>query len=195
MKKRLLLDCDEVIVDSGFMKLINEYLGTNYKLEDYTEYYIDKLLIPEDKLDGFAVYIRDRNFYEDPIIMKDAVRVLEKLSKKYDIYVCSACVSPLNVEGSGRKFKDKYEFLLKYFPFLDPYKFIFTCSKNVFKVDIQIDDRYCNMDDKECLNILFPSYHNKDIDEEELKKRNIIRAGLDEDNAWNVIEEMLLKDN
>ena len=35
-KKVLLLDVDEVIVFSGFLPLINEFLHTNYKIDDFT---------------------------------------------------------------------------------------------------------------------------------------------------------------
>ena len=98
-------------------------------------------------------------------------------NKTYDIYICSACVMFCMIEQSGKFFMDKYNWLLKTFPFLDPNKFILTNSKNIFKADIQIDDRLSNFDNEIETKILFPSYHNKNISDNELKQNGVIRAG------------------
>lgn len=43
----------------------------------------------------------------------------------------------------------------------------------------QIDDRLPKLDNDINLRILFPSYHNKNITNEELKEKGVIRAGFD----------------
>ena len=49
MKKKILLDIDEVFCFSGYLELVNEFLNTNYKIDDFDDYYIDEVAIPEDK--------------------------------------------------------------------------------------------------------------------------------------------------
>ena len=192
--KKILLDVDEVITFSGFVEAVNDFLGTTYTVDDFDDYYIDQVCIPESKRKEFRKFIDQRNLYENPDILDDAIEVIKKLNDYYDIYVCSSCVNPMNVEGSGRMFNDKYNFLIKYLPFLNPEHFIFTSVKNMFKADIQIDDRVNNFSEGIATKILFPSYHNKDVSEEELKKKNIIRAGYNYHKGWKEVEKILLKD-
>ena len=45
-KKKILLDCDKVICFSGFLEAVNDFLGTNYEIDDFTDYYIDDVIIP-----------------------------------------------------------------------------------------------------------------------------------------------------
>ena len=47
--KRLLIDMDDVICENGFIRMINEFLGTKYKSEDANSYYVNDL-IPKDKI-------------------------------------------------------------------------------------------------------------------------------------------------
>ena len=64
MKKTLLLDVDEVIVFSGFLEAINDFLGTNYVIDEFSEYYIDSVVIPSDRMDEFNEFLRNRNLYD-----------------------------------------------------------------------------------------------------------------------------------
>ena len=41
--KRLMIDMDNCITDALFMDRINEFLGTNYKLEEQTEFKLQNL--------------------------------------------------------------------------------------------------------------------------------------------------------
>ncbi len=190
--KSILLDVDEVITFSGFLPVVNEFLGTNYEIDDLDNYYIDRTLIPEDRLDEWRKFMDERNFYENPEILPDAIDVIEKLNQKYEIYICSACVNGLNIAGSGRMFANKYNFLIKYLPFLNPEHFIFTSVKHLFKADIQIDDRVNNFDNDVKTKILFPSYHNKDVSDEELRTKGIVRAGREWRTGWKEVEKILL---
>ena len=113
--------------------------------------------------------------------------------QKYEIYICSACLNTFDLDNSGIQFKNKYDFLRKNLPFINPQKFILTSSKNMVKADIQIDDYLPNFDNDTKLKILFPSYHNKNIDDEILKEKNIIRAGYDWKTGWQEISKILLK--
>lgn len=194
-KKTLLLDIDEVFCFCGFLEAVNEFLGTNYEIDDFTNYYIDEAAIPKERMEEFNNFIKGKNMYENPFILPGAIEGIRALSEEYDIYVCSSCINPFDIENSGRRFADKYDMLLKYLPFLDPGHFIFTSAKHMFKADVQIDDRLSNFDESIETKILFPSYHNKDITDEELASKGAIRAGYDWREGWaNVLNILLSKD-
>lgn len=186
-KEKLLLDIDEVICNPGFLYLINKFLDTNYQIDDFTDYYIDDVIGDDDKKQAFYKYYLQHNAYDYAELLPYAYEVIEKLNIKYDLYICSACVNPFFAKESGKLFMDKYNWLLKTFPFLNPNNFIFTNTKNMFKADIQIDDRLQNLNGDVKLKLLFVSYHNKDISDKELKASGVIRV-----DGWKEIENILL---
>ena len=191
-KKVLLLDVDEVIVFSGFLEAVNEFMHTDYEIDDFTDYYIDEVVIPKERMPEFNNFLRNRNMYEKQNLLPNAVEVIKKLNEKYDIYLLSSCVNFFDVDGSGRNFADKYNFLIKTLPFINPGHIILTSAKHLFKADVQIDDRVNNLEHDIPLKILFPSYHNKEFTDEELKEKNIIRIGTNWRTAWKDIEKHLL---
>ena len=132
--------------------------------------------------------MKDKNLYDNAKVFPNAVGVLKKLNEVYDVYICSSCVWRGMERDSGIFFKQKFDFLVKHFPFLDPNKFIFSSSKNILYADIQIDDRAENLLGKVKTKIMFTAFHNRKIEDKDLKKLKIIRA-----NNWKEIGEMLLK--
>lgn len=192
-KKDLLLDVDEVICFSGYLEAVNDFLNTNYNIDDFDCYYIDEKVIPKERFKEFNEYVSKRNLYDYTSFLPGAIETIKKLNEKYEIYICSACLNIFDLDNSGIQFKNKYDFLRKNLPFINPQKFILTSSKNMVKADIQIDDYLPNFDNDTKLKILFPSYHNKNIDDEILKEKNIIRAGYDWKTGWKEISKILLK--
>ena len=187
-KKKLLIDVDEVLCNSELLTKINEFKNTKYKIDDFTDYYLDDYVLSSEKeKQKFYKFYLEKNSYDYATLLPNAYEVLEKLNRIYDIYICSACVMFCMIEQSGKFFMDKYNWLLKTFPFLDPNKFILTNSKNIFKADIQIDDRLSNLGGYISQKLLFTSYHNKNISDKELNILNIIRV-----NSWKDIEKILL---
>ena len=77
--KRLLIDMDDVICENGFIRMINEFLGTNYKSEDANSYYVNDL-IPKDKFEEWVKFFEEKNVYDYVNIVKDAPEVIEKLN-------------------------------------------------------------------------------------------------------------------
>lgn len=191
-KKKILLDIDEVVCFSGFLQVLNRFLNANYHIDQFTTYYLEEEVLTDYQKPKFMEYLSTQNLYEVPDFLPGAIETLERLNEYFDIYVCSSCVNPEDLNSSGRIFQDKYNFLIKYLPFLDPRKFIFTSTKNIFKADIQIDDRIQNLDSDIETKILFPSYHNKNITDEELKEKGILRAGTEWRNAWEEAEKILM---
>ena len=192
-KKDLLLDVDEVICFSGYLEAVNDFLNTNYNIDDFDCYYIDEKVIPKERFKEFNEYVSKRNLYDYTSFLPGAIETIKKLNEKYEIYICSACLNTFDLDNSGIQFKNKYDFLRKNLPFINHQKFILTSSKNMVKADIQIDDYLPNFDNNTKLKILFPSYHNKNIDDEILKEKNIIRAGYDWKTGWQEISKILLK--
>ena len=188
MKKSILLDVDEVICFPGFLKACNDFLNTNCEIDDFDTYYLDEQIIPKDRWDEFISFLGKRNVYDDAVLLPDAFDVIKKLNDIYDIYICSSCINPFDINGSGCLFKNKYEYLVRELPFLDPTKFIFTNSKHLIKADIQIDDRLNNLDNDVGTHILFSSYHNLN----DKLPENVIRAGTHWSNAWKDIENILI---
>ena len=82
----------------------------------------------------------------------------------------------------------KYDFLRKTFPFINPHNFIFLGNKSVLNCDIKIDDRIDNLEGANT-KILFTAFHNKNINESELEKQGIKRV-----TSWKEIEKLLLKE-
>lgn len=187
MKKKLLVDLDYVICYPGFLKLVNDFCGTNYKESDFTEYIIDDVIGPQERINEFYEFYLTQDGYKDAVLIDGAKETLRKLSQEYDIYLCSACVMFGAERKSAKLFKDKFEYLMSEFDFLDPEKIIFTNSKNMFVADVQIDDRLPNLLGPVKIKLLFEAYHNKNISDDELKENNVIRV-----RSWKEIEGLLL---
>lgn len=186
-KKKILIDIDEVICNSNFVKILNEFKNTNYKLDDFKNYLIEDFLEQEEK-EKFYDFFLARDSYEKVDFIEGAIDTIKKLCETCDVYLYSACVMYGREKASSRIFMDKYNFIMKHMPFIDPYKIIFTNTKNLFLGDIQIDDRLNNLEGPTKLKLLFTAYHNKDIKEETLKEKEVIRV-----NNWQEVEKQINK--
>ena len=51
--QKLLVDIDEVLCQSTFLDEMNKFLKTNYKIDDFTEYYIDDALGTDENKQKF----------------------------------------------------------------------------------------------------------------------------------------------
>lgn len=191
-RKSILLDVDEVVCFSGILQAVNDFLGTEYVIDDFTDYYIDEVAIPKERFSEFNHFLDTRNLYANACLLPGAIESIKELNEVYDIYPCSSCINPFNIKGSSRLFADKYNFLIENLPFIDPERFILTSAKHMFKADIKIDDRVPNLNGHIETKILFPSYHNKNIINGELKEKGIVRAGYDWITGWDEVKTILL---
>ncbi|MGN0973455.1 MAG: hypothetical protein ACI4OT_01795 [Bacilli bacterium] len=184
--KKLLIDIDEVICENGFVEALNKFKNTNYKLDDFKNYLIEDFLDSDEK-EAFYDFFLERDSYENVNLIKDSIEVIKELNEVCDIYLYSACIMYGRENNCGRIFSDKYNFIIKYLPFIDPKKIIFTNTKNLFLGDIQIDDKLSNLEGPIKLKLLFTAYHNKEIDDKTLKEKNIIRV-----NNWQDVKKIVL---
>jgi len=185
--RRIMIDLDDTIVEGGYLQVLNKYMGTNYTYDDVDTYFVESLL-PEDKVQEYLEYFYNKeNVYNYITIKKNAIEVIEKLSKKYEIIICSAYLDKRMPEKSGIITNNKHMWLIKNLPFLEPKNFIFTSRKDLVDCDIKIDDKVSNLKGHGKLKLLMSGYHNKKYTEKELKEKGIIRV-----ESWDEIEKILL---
>lgn len=184
--KKIMIDMDDVICGGGFLKLVNDFLGTDYKETDIQTYYIQDL-IPKEKMQEWAKFFAQKNIYNYTQILPNAYNVMEQLNKKYELYITTAYIFRDDKEKSSKLLKNKFDYLIKNFPFIQPEQYIFTSNKEIVECQIKIDDKPANLEGDAELKLLFTAYHNKNIPNEELQKNNLIRV-----NNWNEIGKILL---
>lgn len=178
---------DNVITDGIFLELINNFLGTNYKHNDLKNYYLQYLI--SDKREDFWESVKDKNFYEGAVLFDRCREVLEKLNEVYDIYIVTAYLWNDYLDLSGNNLKNKYYYLREMLSFINPEKYIFTTNKKLLNFDIRIDDKLENIEGGN-IKLLFTAWHNRDLDNEYLRKNNVIRV-----NNWTDIEKILLNND
>lgn len=183
MKKKLMLDLDDVICGGGFLYLINKFLGTSYEESYFKEFYMQDI-IPDKE--AFGEFLLQQNFYNYCELKPRALEVIEKLNNKYDLYICTSYIVKEVIDKSGLFVLQKYEYLKKNLPFISPYKYIFASDKNILNFDIKIDDRIENLGGN-ATKYLFSAFHNLEMTDNELALKNIVRV-----TGWDDIENILL---
>lgn len=184
MKKTIMIDMDDVICASDFVEVMESYLGRKVEIEDGQGFYLQDMMTDEEKEDFFKNF-DEVNLYKNTLPYEGCVEAIKKLSDNYEVYICTDFIWREAVWAAGTNAKNKYDYLLKYFPFIDPKHFIFGGVKSIINCDIKIDDYPINLENAET-KILFSAYHNINMTDEELKEKGMIRA-----NSWNEILEIL----
>lgn len=184
--EKLIIDMDDVLCGKGFLRIVNEFLGTEYEEKDANSYYINDL-IPKEKFLDWVQFFEEKNLYEYVDLKDNVQEVLEKLSKKYDIYIATSYVFRDDKKISGKVLKDKFDYLYKNFPFINPEKYIFITNKEIINADIRIDDNIEKLKGNAKIKLLFTAYHNENITKEELEEKGLIRV-----NNWKEVEKILI---
>lgn len=184
MKKEvIMIDMDDVITSGGFLYLINKFLDTNYKEEDFKEYYMQDIIPNKTE---FFEWFKTQNMYDNATLLPSAYEVIKELNNHYEVYIGTAFLFKEIKNESGFILNQKFEFLKKNLPFIKPEQYIFINNKSLLKVDIKIDDRIENLDGVK-KKILFTAYHNANISNDELNKKDIKRV-----KSWQEIKRILL---
>lgn len=187
MKKSILVDMDETIVNNRFPTFLEEFL----KKVDYTKL---KSFNRQDLIKGreneFKKKYKFNNLYkneEGSFIepLNDCIKVLKRLNEKYEVFIVTSYKWKEDIFDPANNLKNKYEYLENYFPFLNSNNFIFIDDKTLIHFDIGIDDNPRNLVNCD-LKLLMTERRNKNISDEELKKQNIVRV-----NDWNEIYNLL----
>lgn len=183
MKKKIMIDMDDVITQGGFLHLINEFLGSSYKIDDFKEFYMQDML--PDK-EAFFSWFVEQNQYDYCEMLPGAKEVIEELNKHYDVYIGTSYVFRDIPHESSVILKQKCDYLKKELPFITPFQYIFLYDKSILNIDIKIDDKPDNLTNCE-RKILFNAWHNNNLTEDELNELGIERV-----NSWYEIKEKLI---
>jgi 5'(3')-deoxyribonucleotidase len=156
--ERIIIDMDEVIADP--MGDMISWYDKEYGLPiDYEK------MLGGSWVKGFPVkhheIIRERlyaeGFFRRLPVMKDAVEILEKMNKEYEVFIVSAATEFPN------SLKDKLEWLMEHFPFLSWRQLVLCGDKRLISGDYMIDDHVKNLQHFNGKKYLFTSAHNLDI--------------------------------
>ncbi len=185
MEKKVIVDMDFVMCDSGFLNMINKFLGTNYMESDFTNYYMQEVI---SDIETFYEYLTHNNMYECCTIYPYAQEVLKELNNKYRILIASSCILPgMNINLLKKHICNKIDFLSTNFPFINFNQYAFLDDKKALTPYCKIDDKLSNLEGAE-IKLLYTAYNNLNYDKSFLEGENIIRA-----DDWKDIKRILLK--
>lgn len=110
----------------------------------------------------------------------DAVKYVEQLIKDgQDVYIVTS--------SHYGTVKAKFEAIIeKYFPSIDWKHLITTNNKHLIRCDIMVDDGPHNLEDNDCIRILFDAPHNKKYDAE----ANNMKRVHNWEEAYNLIKNL-----
>lgn len=182
MKKRVMIDMDDVITDGTFRKQIEDYIGEKIDTNK-TGYYLQNAL-GDRKEEFFRKGPLD--MYEDAPLKEGAYEVILKLNAVYDVYIVTSYEIPDSHYQEGNHLKYKMEYLQKQLPFLSAKQIIFLNDKSLMDFDIRIDDSIRHLTSGETL-LLFDAYSNQELTSEELASKNVKRV-----MNWQEIADILL---
>lgn len=175
MRKRIAIDMDETICDTMTRHLdwYNQEFNQTLVKEDLmgTKIYHR---VPAEHLARVRSYPDNADFFVDLTPFDDAICVIHQLSHEYDIYIATAAME------HPASFTAKYNWLVKYLPFLSPLNFIFCGDKGVVNADYLIDDSSRHFQYFAGQGILFTAPHN-------VNETADVRV-----NNWQDVKEYLL---
>lgn len=185
-KLKMMVDMDDVICEGGFLYLLNDYLDTDYKREDFKNYYLQDVIPEKDRKD-FLRFLLDRNMYNYCELLPNCYDSLKELQDYYDIYVGTSYLIPGIIEECGVQLLYKHNYLVKNLPFISPSKYIFLECKTSLDHEIKIDDKINHLENAK-IKLLFTASHNENIPNNELANKGIERM-----NGWLDIKKRLLR--
>ncbi|MFW3458080.1 5' nucleotidase, NT5C type [Staphylococcus caprae] len=153
-REKIAIDMDEVLADTlgEIIDAVNERANLGITIEALKGKKL-KHMMPEHE--GLVTEVlREPGFFRRLKVMPHAQEVVKKLNEHYDIYIATAA---MDVPTS---FHDKYEWLLEFFPFLNPQHFVFCGRKNIVNADYLIDDNPRQLEIFEGKPIMFTASHN-----------------------------------
>ena len=172
--KRLLIDMDDVMADTfaHIVQYVNERSGSNWTKEEVNS----AEMMKKFQVDYLPVrnFLWEKDFFRNIPLMPDAQEVVEKLHKKYELFVVSAATEfPLSMA-------EKLDWLEKYFPYIGWTHTVFCGHKFMIKADYLIDDHEKNLVNFTGTPLLFNAPHNLHVE------------GFLRMNSWKEIENYLL---
>ena len=128
------VDVDDVCcnLQEVIVELFNKKFGSNYALEDFTEYDIMNVLPTQDAMVMKEMYGMS-GVYDKVKPMPGAQEALEKLiNLGHKVYLVTAAIP--------RTYDEKVAFIKRFFPYIDEGHIVCMKHKWMFKADIMIED-------------------------------------------------------
>ena len=155
MRKRIAIDMDETICDTIARHLdwYNAEFNQTLSKDDLmgTKIYH---CVPQDHVARVRSYPDNAEFFMELTPFSDAICVIHELNQRFDVYIATAAME------HPTSFAAKYEWLVKYLPFLSPLNFIFCGDKGIVNADYLIDDSSRHFKYFAGQGILFTAPHN-----------------------------------
>lgn len=130
----LCIDVDDTICDlqEVVINLFNKRYGSNYNIEDFTEYDIMNVLPTQDALVMKDMY-GETGLYDKVKPMLGAQKALEKLINfGHQVYLVTAAIP--------KTYGEKVAFIKRFFQCIDESKIICMNHKHLLRCDIMIED-------------------------------------------------------
>ena len=172
---RLTLDMDDVLANTHekLVRIILSDFDTTLNEKDLNSKALRELLHPK-QLTKLNKIIDTPGFFADIQVMEGAQETVYRLSKFYELFVATACME------FPTSFKDKYDWLKKFFPFIPWTNIVFCGYKSIIQSDYLLDDHVRNLVAFKGQGILFSAPHN-------LKETAYTRV-----SNWNEVSELFL---
>ncbi len=173
--QKIALDMDDVLANTHekLVDIVLNEFNTRHSREDFFQHSFEELL-QYKQMERLTKILNRPGFFASIEVKEDAVETVSALSKYYEIFVASAAMEFNN------SFRDKFDWLDLYFPFIPWTHRIFCGDKSILHTDFLIDDNMYNIRAFKGDGILFSAPHN-------LKENHSRRA-----NTWKDIQELFL---
>lgn len=175
-------DVDDVIcnLQEVVIELFNNKFGSNYALEDFTEYDIMNILPTKDAIamkDMYGMY----GLYNKVKPISGAQEALEKLiNLGHQVYLVTAAIP--------ETYGEKVAFIKRFFPYIDDGHIVAMKHKHMFRCDVMIDDNLQALLAKPYYyRICFNRPWNRSVNDWTYDIRRV--------NNWNEIVEVVNKIN
>lgn len=175
-------DVDDVIcnLQEVVIELFNNKFGSNYALEDFTEYDIMNILPTKDAITMKDMYGMS-GLYSKVKPISGAQEALEKLiNLGHQVYLVTAAIP--------ETYGEKVAFIKRFFPYIDDGHIIAMKHKHMFRCDVMIDDNLQAL-------LAKPYYYRICFDRPWNRSVNDWTYDIRRVNNWNEIVEVVNKIN
>lgn len=155
--KRIAIDMDEVIADfhPKMVETFNRHFALDLGNDDLNLFSL-RHEKPE-MLQQIMTLVSDPDFFGDLAVIADSQRVIEELSKRYEVFITTAA---MEVPTS---FNAKFSWLKAHFPAIKPSNIVFCGNKGIINADYMIDDNAINFTHFRGEGILYSAPHNLNV--------------------------------
>jgi 5'-nucleotidase len=155
MRKRIAIDMDETICDTIARHLdwYNQEFNQGLTKADLMGAKIYHK-VPVEHVARVRSYPDNPDFFVDIPPLENAIKIIHELSQQFDIFIATAAME------HPTSFAPKYDWLVKFLPFLSPMNFIFCGNKGAVHADYLIDDSSRHFESFVGQGMLFTAPHN-----------------------------------